>query len=307
MTKLDKAVRPGGFQGYLDGYIDQRLQGWVRKNGEDDPVRVDILLNGDPVYLDVLSNAARDDLVEGGIGPGTFGFQVPVDTVMYCGDVRVTVRVSGETQTIFERTIHVPSAALEEPPLPSVVTRDETLDSTADLEDDQPVNDNSAAKTDPAPKTSDRAAVAPPPKAEYKVRLEQLTETSLGGWAVDVNNPGAIFSMELFINGAWFCEVRNDATRPDLRRLNLSKGRGGSTMTCRAACWTAARSSWRCACPMAIRSNASSTSPAMPSRCRPWCRIWTRRSASWCRSITPSRTPRSASSACWHTPRRMHA
>jgi GT2 family glycosyltransferase/glycosyltransferase involved in cell wall biosynthesis len=227
VTKLDKPVRPDKYQGYLDGHIDQRLKGWVQKIGEDDPVRLDIFLNDDLVHLDVLSNAERDDLVEGGIGSGRFGFQVPVDTTEYYGDVMVTVRVSGESQTILERSIYVLSAALEKTPLPSSENRYETLNSTADFKDYQQVNDISTVETDDGPKISAHVVIAPQPKPEYRVRFERLTETLLLGWAVELTSPSAIFNLDVFINGGWFYEVRNDAMRKDLQNRNMSAGLGG--------------------------------------------------------------------------------
>lgn len=69
------------------------------------------------------------------------------------------------------------------------------------------------------------AAKAPP--REYKVRLERLSETSFSGWAVNTASKDEIFELELFVNGAWFCKLRNDGTRDDLKRADLSNGLGG--------------------------------------------------------------------------------
>jgi hypothetical protein len=59
---------------------------------------------------------------------------------------------------------------------------------------------------------------------DLRGNIESLTRAEIRGWAVDVDNPGAPVTVELFISGRRVASARADEPRPDLALLGLGQG-----------------------------------------------------------------------------------
>lgn len=181
------------YKGFIDGIIDECLQGWIRNSNNSTSVLIDIFIDHELTYSDVLCNFDRSDLKEAGVIPSTFGFRVPFDASRYGDNILVAVHLSGQNEVLLTRTIELNSSFIQE-------------------------------------KKTASPSVAPISRKVipiYRARIESLKENKIIGWAVDTLNPGAKIKAELFINGVWFCDVINDKPRDDLRRQKLSYGDGG--------------------------------------------------------------------------------
>ncbi|MFQ6549775.1 hypothetical protein AADZ90_017655 [Aestuariibius sp. 2305UL40-4] len=212
-NRLRTARQLKTYQGYIDGYIGDYLHGWIRKKNDETPLFVDIFLNGDLVHRRVLANNFRADLKEEKIGAGTFGFRVPIDNLYLASNCRVTVCLSGQKRTLLSRRI---------PVTPEIAAQRGLAPAKSHLDSAEIGNSRGASFL--ASKFITRVNT---PTPRYNFHFESLEESLFCGWAVDTNNPGAVFTMGLSFNGSWFCDVRNDASRDDLYRLKISGGRGG--------------------------------------------------------------------------------
>ena len=64
-------------------------------------------------------------------------------------------------------------------------------------------------------------------QTSFDGRIDILTEDHLRGWAVNPFAPSSVFSVDIFIDGEFFCTLRNDGRRNDLKSKGLSEGLGG--------------------------------------------------------------------------------
>jgi len=89
-TESQEDRAPRLFQGYLDSAADGNLSGWGWKAGDDNPVDVDILIDGRFAARLTAANY-RDDLETAGIGSGNHGF---VYSVFDAGAVAISVGIN---------------------------------------------------------------------------------------------------------------------------------------------------------------------------------------------------------------------
>ncbi|WP_460796772.1 glycosyltransferase [Microbacterium sp. GXF0217] len=64
-------------------------------------------------------------------------------------------------------------------------------------------------------------------KDSYRGNLELSGDAVIRGWAINENNPGAVFDVELLVDGHPFLTAKNTLPRVDLREAGLSLGKGG--------------------------------------------------------------------------------
>jgi GT2 family glycosyltransferase/glycosyltransferase involved in cell wall biosynthesis len=67
--------------------------------------------------------------------------------------------------------------------------------------------------------------------SDYEGRLEKGENTALRGWAVNKKNKSEVFELSVFIDGVFFCKIKNNDYRADLQRAGKSSGRGGYNLT----------------------------------------------------------------------------
>lgn len=84
------------FGGSLDFVWNGTLHGWCWEVGSDEPIDVEISLNGETVAT-VRADQYREDLQQAGIGSGRHGFSVNLAALGATGDEVVTARPSGRT------------------------------------------------------------------------------------------------------------------------------------------------------------------------------------------------------------------
>ena len=208
--KPSKATEAPAFEGYVDGYFDGFLHGWIRDANSSEPVQVDISISGKLTHKAVSCDQHRGDLRAAGLGQGNFGFQVRLDVTAHAPSAKIVVYLAGSQKILASRAVDVEELAvfdLQTKTKPEVVAAPKLVPKASDPQA------HSKEKTEST--------------APYKVRLERLLETQLSGWMINTDQPDEIFSADVFVDGAWYCSVRNDTKRMDLKRLNLSNGRGG--------------------------------------------------------------------------------
>jgi GT2 family glycosyltransferase/glycosyltransferase involved in cell wall biosynthesis len=62
---------------------------------------------------------------------------------------------------------------------------------------------------------------------QYQGKIEAVDHKGLRGWVVDKNDPAAVFSITLLINGTPYSSLTNSVPRGDLKRAGKSTGKGG--------------------------------------------------------------------------------
>ncbi|KHT58631.1 hypothetical protein RJ44_11880 [Alteromonas macleodii] len=63
--------------------------------------------------------------------------------------------------------------------------------------------------------------------SDYEGRLEKVIDNQIIGWAVSKGNSSEIFNLEVFVDDVFFCKIKNNVTRGDLKRHKKSDGLGG--------------------------------------------------------------------------------
>lgn len=86
--------------GYIDGIIDGQLIGWARAWSNDDPVRVDVVANGELVHSCV-ADEFRADLRNAGIAHGRFGFKMTLTPAQLQDDCTLQVFVVTRSEQIY--------------------------------------------------------------------------------------------------------------------------------------------------------------------------------------------------------------
>ena len=64
------------FQGHVDGVVDDTIVGWIRRTDSEEPIVVDVYVEGRLHTKNLVSGLHRQDLVDNGIGAGRHGFAV---------------------------------------------------------------------------------------------------------------------------------------------------------------------------------------------------------------------------------------
>lgn len=193
---ISDAMKPN-FDGFIDGYFEGDLQGWMRKKGTDTPVAIDIIVDGKRTNADVVCNEMRDDLRAAGVGDGTHGFRVPFDLNDYDGAAEVVIRLADSKIQLLTKTIDVVKLKAQ------LAALNLTLDDRG------------------------KPVVIAPLVSPYEGHIEWSKQTEIRGWMVNKDSLDDVFDADLYVNGTWYCQVRNDARRDDLEQRKMSNGRGG--------------------------------------------------------------------------------
>lgn len=105
-TQLTSLIEPGRpryimgarsrYEGTIEGVIDDRIYGWCRLTHAAEPVVLDVRA-GDAPPMQVVADVFRQDLLDAGIGRGTHGFFIPLDSLPARADtvIRISVAVHG--------------------------------------------------------------------------------------------------------------------------------------------------------------------------------------------------------------------
>lgn len=190
--------------GNIDRILNGTLEGWVKNRSHDNPLQVDILLDGSSIEAGIIANKYRQDVEEAGIGNGLFGFACPIPSGRIIIGKRIEVRSANTDSILLEKII-----------TEQMVQNDLALPQLSIVSD---------ATT--APDNLDNI-VPTVGLVGYESRLEVITDTLLQGWAVDVNQRGKVFDIDIFINDVFLSRIRNDHPRGDLLRHDKSEGLGG--------------------------------------------------------------------------------
>lgn len=192
-----KIYLSGRYLGYIESFGDKVISGWILKKKSQQPVTVDIFLNGEPVARNVTAKAERSDVRDAGFGPANCGFEVRVPPDLIddaAAEGLIELRESGEETVILRKRLPYRSA----PPLPDRA---------------------SLGKAEPSGASR-----------EYHLQFERAEPTEISAWAMLRGAPDQVFDIELLLDGAHFCTLRNDGPRSDLQRRGLTNGRGGIRM-----------------------------------------------------------------------------
>lgn len=189
VSKLRKILRRGRIQGNLDGYFDGALHGWLRNAETDGPIVIDVEVGGVVTHRNVSCDLQRNDLLAAGVGTGAYGFSLSINLPVVSGGADVIVRLAGRDTIVLTDEIHLPSSPAED----------------------------GFVVTDFGVTTLSR----------YRIEIEETNAYKCVGWAVDMRDPAAVFDIDLFVDGLFFCSLRNDGPRLDLLAAQVSAGQGG--------------------------------------------------------------------------------
>lgn len=206
-AKRTGAQWSASFQGNIDGLHDRSIIGWVRKRDEPDAQRVDVFVNDMEIAKNVTANLYRADVKEAGFGSGHFGFECQLPDTIQSGEIEIVIRESDGHRKLLQRRLQLHSKDSHQTDTGEFLISESNATLSGETYATPVLNSSKAPK--------------------YDLRIERLTETKLRGWAVDRNDPGRIFPVELWIDEQPFQSLRNDQSRRDLERAQLSKGRGG--------------------------------------------------------------------------------
>lgn len=207
----DEATLMRTFIGHIDEIRGGTVIGWVMAEGIDDPLTIDILIEGMPVATNVSANVERQDVVDAGFPQA------------HCGFVGTFVSDLPEGLTLEEGMpvlVEVVLTSDRTPALSGMVAP--TAGGTAN---DALSEAAAAPETDPALIAS--APVSQEPVYSCKSRIESISKTELRGWAVNTLNQKDCFPVDILIDGTFFSTIRNEYRRNDLLRAGLSDGIGG--------------------------------------------------------------------------------
>lgn len=190
--------------GNIDHILNGTLEGWVQSRLHNDPLKIDILLDGYALEVGILANKYRQDVEEAGIKGGSFGFAFPVESSsMFIGKY-LEIRLTGTDKVLFRKRVT------------EKMVQDQSVEANALLAQNTTVfvdgPDNAAPKIG---------------SIGYEGKLEVLTDTLLRGWVVDTNQGSRRISVSIFINDIFLTRIFNDKSRVDLQRLGKSEGFGG--------------------------------------------------------------------------------
>lgn len=177
--------------GFIDQVSHEGVSGWIKAATSDEPLTIDLFIDGAIVALGVRADLFRADVRDAGIGNGCYGFQIftPVVARSNQDEVVIEVRQSGGKKTLLTR-----SFLMEE------IKSSELFRMSGAY----------------ASKESD-----------YSGAIDTLTPNRLRGWAVSDFSASAIFEVDILIDGILYAHIRTDFGRDDLVKKGKSSGQGG--------------------------------------------------------------------------------
>lgn len=175
------------FVGYIDEIKNGVIAGWVKSHDTDEPLVIDILIEGNLVVTALIADVERPDVGAAGFGQGRYGFKATLPLQLPSG------KMLKDSDSLMVEV---------------VLTSDQAL----------------ALKRTVSPEMSPSA---PTSAFFCKGRIESVSETELRGWAVNTHDTKECISIDILIDGVLFCKTRNDQRRKDLVRAGLSDGIGG--------------------------------------------------------------------------------
>lgn len=194
----EESAIPPSFIGHIDEIRNGVVIGWVKAEHMDDPLTIDILIEGQRVVTGLLADVLRPDVMAAGFDQACCGFAgtlpdaLPDGTVIQNGTaVLVDIVLASDGSSALSGMVTMQSA-------PEVV----------EFEPEQSA-----------------------PAYACKARIESVSKSELRGWAVNTLDPAECFSVDILIDGVFFNAIRNEHRRSDLLRAGLSDGTGGIRAT----------------------------------------------------------------------------
>ncbi|MCI4588666.1 glycosyltransferase [Sphingobium sp. BYY-5] len=180
------------YVGHIDQIKDGVILGWIKVDGKAEPLTIDIWVDGVAVAVAATANIGRPDLITAGFGSGEYGFACSLVT-----DGRLTHNLGNKEEVMVEIRSHADRTILLQQPvsLRATIEQIEALQHIAAY--------------------------------HCSAHIDSVTDKELRGWAVNGCNKMQIFSVDILIDGALFCKVRNHQRRDDLLRDERSAGQGG--------------------------------------------------------------------------------
>ncbi|MDG1118551.1 MAG: glycosyltransferase [Flavimaricola sp.] len=177
--------------GFIDQVSNEGVSGWIKASTSDEPLTIDLYIDGDAVAQGVRADLFRADVRDAGIGNGCYGFQIFTPVVAKPGQSEVVIeaRLSGGKKTLLSRSF----LATE-------------LHSTEFFR----ISGAFASR-----------------ESDYSGSIETLTPDRMRGWAVADFSASAVFDVDILIDGIFYARIRTDSGRDDLVKKGKSTGQGG--------------------------------------------------------------------------------
>lgn len=163
--------------GHIDRILGGRVQGWVKARQGDDPVTVDLLIDGVLAVAGIHAGLFRRDLLQAGIGGGRHGFAC---------DLPAEAARDLAGRTILLRQTDTGELLVRQPITPQMLAP--------------------PAAPAPAPDTSGYP--------DIEAALDHLTPQRLSGWALDRAAPERRFQIQISLDGLPLTTIRNDLPGP---------------------------------------------------------------------------------------------
>ncbi|WP_275788724.1 glycosyltransferase [Pararhizobium gei] len=105
--------------GNIDSFDGRQIRGWVRREGWDMPLAVDIFIDGQLLFQSEFAGVFRADVADAGIGDGCFGFDCSIaQGYVSEGEVAsVSIRLAGTDTEVLSKIFQGPFAAPADPDL----------------------------------------------------------------------------------------------------------------------------------------------------------------------------------------------
>ncbi|WP_406721647.1 glycosyltransferase [Thioclava litoralis] len=186
--------------GNVDLAVDGQIVGWVKFEDSSVPLSVDVLVDGVPVGMSILANLSRKDVAEAGHGDGCFGFE--------CVWASAPEKRGSSVVSIIRSSDHL-----------------ELISSQIVREFVEPVFEKTSDIANV--EVSHSLPVPMPIPANWKGRVERVENGVVRGWVVNLEDVAKISSVEVLIDGVFFCHATNNCPRQDLFKAGMSAGKGG--------------------------------------------------------------------------------
>lgn len=224
----DEAPQMRTFIGHIDEIRGGTVIGWVKAEGIDDPLTIDILIEGMPVATNMSANVERQDVVDAGFPQAHCGFVGTLANDLPDGlTLEEGMPVLVEVVLTSDRTPALSGMVAPTAGETATDAQSEAVAIEAAPEIPPSAVHSKAAPMEAAPSIIASAPVKPQPAYSCKARIESLSKTELRGWAVNTLDQAECFSIDILIDDMFFCHARNEHRRSDLLRAGLSDGIGG--------------------------------------------------------------------------------
>jgi len=224
----DEATQMRTFIGHIDEIRGGTVIGWVKAEGIDDPLTIDILIEGMPVATNVSANVERQDVVDAGFPQAHCGFVGTLANDLPDGlTLEEGMPVLVEVVLTSDRTPALSGMVAPTAGETATDAQSEAVAIEAAPEIPPSAVHSKAAPMEAAPSIIASAPVKPQPAYSCKARIESISKTELRGWAVNTRNQKDCFPVDILIDGIFFSTIRNEYRRNDLLRAGLSDGIGG--------------------------------------------------------------------------------